>query len=135
MRFRKQAPAIAVVEDDEAVQNSINGLLKSAGYRCEAYRSVEVFLDVCGLQDFDCVIVDFRLPGVNGLDLQVHLRDAGYKTPIIMISACEDRVRNRSFELGAVAVPGKPFDGETLLAAIRSALEASGSKMGSRKPR
>ncbi len=122
MRLQDQAPTIAIVDDDEAVQSSITSLLKSGGYLCQAYRSAEVFLDDCTFQSLDCVILDFRLPGANGLDLQHHLRDVGYTIPIIMISAYADRVRSKALELGAVAVLGKPFHGETLLAAIRSAL-------------
>jgi DNA-binding response OmpR family regulator len=63
---------------------------------------------------------------VNGLELQRLLNDMGHSIPIIMVSAYDDRVRAKVLEHGAVAVLGKPFDGETLLAAIRSVVETSG---------
>jgi two-component system, LuxR family, response regulator FixJ len=81
---------------------------------------------VCAWQPPDCAIVDFRLPGLNGLELQRMLNEKRRSAPIIMVSAYDDRVRAEALEQGAVAVLGKPFDGEALLAAVRSALGPSG---------
>ena len=126
MRRANDVRIVAIVEDDEAVQSSISSLLHSAGFRCDVYRSAEVFLDACAMQLPDCAIFDFRLPALNGLELQRLLNDMGHSIPIIMVSAYDDRVRAKALEYGAVAVLGKPFDGETLLAAIRSVVETSG---------
>jgi FixJ family two-component response regulator len=133
MRSANDVPIIAVVDDDEAVQVSISSLLHSAGYRSEAYRSAEAFLDACAMQLPDCAILDFRLPGLNGLELQRMLSEFGHAIPIIMVSAYDDRVRTKALEQGALIVLGKPFGGETLLAAIRSALESSEPESGQEK--
>lgn len=133
MRSANDVPIIAVVDDDEAVQVSISSLLHSAGYRSEAYRSAEAFLDACAMQLPDCAILDFRLPGLNGLELQRMLSEFGHSIPIIMVSAYDDRVRTKALEQGALIVLGKPFGGETLLAAIRSALESSEPESGQEK--
>lgn len=81
---------------------------------------------MCAWQQTDCAIVDFRLPGLNGLEFQQMLNEKCHSVPIIMVSAYDDRVRAEALEQGAVAVLGKPFDGEALLAAVRSALGPSG---------
>jgi FixJ family two-component response regulator len=133
MRSANDFPIIAVVDDDEAVQVSISTLLHSAGYRSEAYSLAEAFLDACAMQLPDCAILDFRLPGLNGLELQRMLSEFGHSIPIIMVSAYDDRVRTKALEQGALIVLGKPFGGETLLAAIRSALESSEPESGQEK--
>jgi FixJ family two-component response regulator len=116
-------PKIAVIDDDDGVQRSLDSLLQSAGYRCALYSSAEAFLDECALHPPDCAIVDFHLPGLNGLELQRRVNEKGHSIPIIMISAHDDQVRAKAIEQGAVAFLAKPFDGETLLAVIRSALQ------------
>jgi FixJ family two-component response regulator len=113
-------PRIAVIDDDVGVQHSIGNLLKSAGYRCALYSSAEAFFDECALHTPDCAIVDFHLPGSNSLELQRRVNEKGYSIPIIMIGARDDRLRAKALEQGAVAFLAKPFDGETLLAIIRS---------------
>jgi|SRR5580704_9021654 FixJ family two-component response regulator len=125
MRPAIAAPIVAVVEDDEPVQHSISGLLQSAGYRYAAYGSAEAFLDVYPLLQPQplCAVVDFRLPGMTGVDLQRTLIDMRRPLPIIVVSAFEDRVRAEAFEHGAIAVLGKPFDSEILLAVIESTLD------------
>jgi len=126
MRHGDSVAKIAVVDDDEAVRQAISSLLQSAGYQCKVYPSAELFIDVCAWQQANCAIVDFRLPGLNGLELQRMLNEKRHSVPIIMVSAYDDRVRAEALEQGAVAVLGKPFDGEALLAAVRSALGPSG---------
>jgi FixJ family two-component response regulator len=126
MRHGDSVAKIAVVDDDEAVRQAISSLLQSAGYQCKVYASAELFIGVCAWQQADCAIVDFRLPGLNGLELQRMLNEKRHSVPIIMVSAYDDRVRAEALEQGAVAVLGKPFDGEALLAAVRSALGPSG---------
>jgi FixJ family two-component response regulator len=123
MRPAIAAPIVAVVEDDEAVQRSLSGLLQSAGYRYAAYGSAEAFLEVYLLLQPHCAIVDFGLPGMTGMDLQRTLIDMRRPLPIIVVSAFEDRVRAEALERGAIAVLGKPFDSEILLAVIESTLD------------
>ena len=122
MRPAIAAPIVAVAEDDEAVQHSISGLLQSAGYRYAAYGSAEAFLDVYPLLQPQplCAVVDFRMTGV---DLQRTLIEMRRPLPIIVVSAFEDRVRAEALEHGAIAVLGKPFDSEILLAVVKSTLD------------
>ncbi|HEX4076800.1 MAG TPA: response regulator [Candidatus Acidoferrales bacterium] len=127
MRPANGAVTIAVVDDDGAVQNSICRLVQSVGYQCEVYGSAEAFLDALALIQPASAIIDFILPGLNGLELQRLLNERGAKMPIIMVSADGGRVRERALEQGAVAVLEKPFEAEALLAAIRFALQLSGS--------
>ena len=117
------APTIAIIEDDEAVQHSIRRLLHSAGYRCVTYGSAEAFLDIHPTPQPLCAIVDFLLPGMTGVDLQRTLIAMHRAIPIIVVSAFDDRARAKAFEQGAIAVFGKPFDSEILLAVIESTLE------------
>jgi two-component system response regulator FixJ len=92
MRTGDSVPTIAVVDDDKAVQHSIGNLVRSTGYRCEVYGSAEVFLDACGSLRPDCAVIDFRLPRLNGLELQRLLEERNHAIPVIMVTANEERV-------------------------------------------
>jgi FixJ family two-component response regulator len=120
------APIISIVDDDEAVRESISNLLRSAGFRTLLFGSAQAFVNAGGMDSTDCVIVDFHMRGLTGLGLQRLLRDMNRSIPIIIISAYHEEVRAAALDLGAVAVLGKPFNDDALLAAIREALESSG---------
>jgi two-component system, LuxR family, response regulator FixJ len=119
------APILSIVDDDEAVRESIGSLVRSAGYRTLLFESARAFLDAGGAHATDCVIVDFYMQGLNGLGLQRLLKDMNHSNPVILISAHHDEIRAAALDLGAVAVLGKPFNDDALLAAIRAALESS----------
>jgi FixJ family two-component response regulator len=117
------ASLISVVDDDDSLRNSLNNLLRSVGYRTEGFSSAEEFLNSNHLNHTDCLILDVRMPAMNGLDLQRHLVSANSKVPIVFITSHgDDEARSRALEAGAVAFLYKPCREEALLEAIDSAL-------------
>jgi FixJ family two-component response regulator len=121
------AALIAIVDDDCAGRASIGSLLRSAGYCCIAYESAEAFLESGGM-DAHCLLLDVRMPGMNGLDLQLILKEMSCEIPIVYLTASTDTaLRERAFRQGANGFLGKPFVEEDLLNAIRIALSGSGS--------
>ena len=114
---------ISIIDDDESVRRSTTLLIESFGYRAVACESAETFLSSGHLNDTSCLIVDVRLPGMNGLQLQSQLAAAGCRIPVVFITAHDEKEsRQRAIEAGAVAFLGKPFADEQLLQCIRSAL-------------
>jgi FixJ family two-component response regulator len=112
-----------VIDDDESIRRTTTLLIESFGFRAAAFESAENFLNSGRLHDTACLIVDVRMPGMNGLLLQNHLAAAGSGTPIIFITAYENKEsRERAMQAGAVAFLGKPFNDGDLLQAIHSAL-------------
>jgi FixJ family two-component response regulator len=117
------APLITIVDDDGSLRNSLNNLLRSLGFRTESFSSAEEFLNADHLNDTDCLILDVRMPGMNGLDLQRHLTAANSRLPIVFITSHgDDEARSRALEAGAVAFLYKPCREQTLVQAINSAL-------------
>jgi len=111
---------IAVVDDDDSVRESLQGLLQSIGFGVETFSSGPAFLETGQLTRTDCLILDVRMPGMRGPDLQ---RELGYTIPIVFITAHGDEdIRPRVLLDGAVDCLLKPFSEEALLKAIRSAL-------------
>ena len=122
---------ISIIDDDESVRRTTTRLIESFGFRAAAFESAEKFLSSHHLNDASCLIVDVRMPDMNGLQLQSQLAAAGCGIPIIFITAYDDKEsRRRAMQAGAVAFLGKPFSDEQLLQWIRSALhqEESGTK-------
>ena len=114
---------VSVVDDDESIRRTTTLLIESFGFRAAAFESPEDFLKSGQLHDTSCLIVDVRMPGMNGLQLQNHLAAAGWAIPIIFITAYDDKEsRRRAMQAGAVAFLGKPFSDEQLLQIIRSTL-------------
>jgi FixJ family two-component response regulator len=114
---------ISVVDDDESIRRTTTLLIESFGFRAAAFESAESFLNSGQLHDTSCVIADVRMPGMSGLVLQNHLAAQGRDTPIIFITAYDNKEsRERAMQAGAVAFLSKPFNDEDLLQAIRSAL-------------
>ena len=116
-------PIISVVDDDESVRQATKSLLKALGLRAEAFSSAEEFLDSLYLWETDCLILDVRMPGMGGLELQRQLAAASVQIPIIFTTAHGDQdVRAQALAAGAVAFLNKPFSEEALLNAIEIAL-------------
>ena len=114
---------ISVVDDDEAIRRTTTFLIESFGFRAAAFESAEDFLNSVELHHTSCLLVDVRLPGMNGLQLQGELAAASCNIPIIFITAYENNDSRRlGMRAGAVAFLAKPFDDEELLQGIRSAL-------------
>jgi FixJ family two-component response regulator len=117
-------PVVFIVDDDAGVRDAIQGLLKSEGWRSEAFESTEAFLRAKIGEEPCCLVLDVRLPGVNGLEFQKQLADAGIEIPIIFISAHGDIPMSvRAMKAGAVEFLVKPFRNEELLAAVRQAVD------------
>ncbi len=114
---------IAVVDDDAFVRKTTTLVIESFGLRAIAFESAETFLQSGQQHNTSCLILDVRLPQMNGLQLQGELAAAGYSIPIVFITAYDDKEsRRRAMQAGAVAFLGKPFSDDELLQTVRSAL-------------
>jgi FixJ family two-component response regulator len=112
---------VAVIDDDQSVRGAIRSLLRSLGFRVETFASAEDFLDArpAGI---GCLILDLRLSGMSGLDLQQRLAVTGDAPPIVFISAHADQVaRQQALAAGAIAFLCKPFAEAALIDAVRRA--------------
>jgi FixJ family two-component response regulator len=119
-------PHISIIDDDDALRNSLENLIRSVGWRAQGFSSAEAFLSSNQVHKTGCLILDVRMPGMSGLELQRQLVLADSHTPIIFITAHEDDDRRRqALEAGAVAFLRKPFYEEELLNAINVALKDS----------
>ncbi|MDX6458464.1 MAG: hypothetical protein QOJ51_3460 [Acidobacteriaceae bacterium] len=115
---------VFVIDDDAAVRASIQGLLKSVSLRAEAFGTAEEFLQSRRPDGPACLVLDVSLPGVNGLDFQRELADAGMRIPIIFITGHGDiPMTVKAMKSGAVEFLTKPFLDQDLLDAIHQALE------------
>jgi FixJ family two-component response regulator len=119
-------PLISIVDDDESVRESLDGLLRSTGFAVKAFASAEDFLNSDHLCDIDCLLLDVRLPGMNGIELHRHLVANHCEIPVIFITAhgSEAGVRSQALQNGAVDYLIKPLSEETVLNAIHKALNA-----------
>ena len=118
------APLVAIVDDDIGVREALESLLKSAGFNAGAFASAEEFLESGDLDESSCLILDVRMPGISGFDLQGRLAAAGKRIPIIFITAHADE-NSRARASSAVAFLPKPFAEEALLEAVRAATRSS----------
>ena len=116
---------VAIVDDDESMRAATEDLLSSVGIRARSFASAEEFL-LSGLQnEIACLISDIRMPGMTGLELQAKLVAEGSRIPIIFITAHGNtRMRMQALRAGAIEFLGKPFDDESLLGSVRSALKS-----------
>ena len=115
---------VSIVDDDISVRRSTRRLLLSSGFRTEAFASAEEFLDSKLAARTACLILDLRMPGMSGLELQRHLVQNGNGIPIVFLSAHASEEDERSaLRAGAVRFLRKPISKEALLGAIRDALK------------
>jgi FixJ family two-component response regulator len=125
-------PLLSVVDDDESVRESLEGLLKSVGFRVEAFALAGDFLNSSALHATDCLILDVRMPGMSGPELQRKLIASEHSVPIIFITAHGDEaVRARVLGDGAVDCLLKPFNEDALLNAVNAALGRAGAESDS----
>jgi FixJ family two-component response regulator len=118
------APTVFVIDDDAGMRASIQGLLKSAGLRSESFGTAEEFLRSKRPDGPSCLVLDVSLPGVNGLDFQHELADAGVQIPIIFVTGHGDiPMTVKAMKSGAVEFLTKPFIDKDLLDAIHQALD------------
>jgi two-component system, LuxR family, response regulator FixJ len=121
---------VCVVDDEPSVCKALRRLMTSAGFNVITYGSAQAFLDDYRAEPPDLLILDVRMPGMSGLDLQDHLMAEGSRTPIVFISAHEDHaVLIKAMGCGAVAFFHKPVDEVDLLGAINKSI-GSGHRSG-----
>jgi FixJ family two-component response regulator len=118
-----KTPLISVVDDDDSVRESLRGLLRSVRFGVEVFASAEEFLGSDRGHETDCLILDVRMPGMSGLELQRRLLASQLGIPIVFISAHGDEgLRSQALRGGAVDYLLKPFSEEALLNAVQKAL-------------
>ena len=127
-------PLISVVDDNDAVRESLKGLIRSVGFAIEVFPSAAKFLNSDHLDDTHCLILDVRMPGMSGLELQRRLVKSNRNIPIIFITALgDDTARSEALKEGAVDYLFKPFSEQALLKAINAALGFAVSRKQNRK--
>ena len=123
MASKESRRLVVIVDDDELVRESLNGLMKAAGFPALTFASAEEFLNSGEQEHTACLIADICMPGMSGLDLQSRLNKDNFRIPIIFITAQGDeKMRMQALRAGAVEFLAKPFDDEALLDSIRAAL-------------
>jgi RNA polymerase sigma factor (sigma-70 family) len=114
---------VYVIDDDAAIREAIKGLIRSVGMRVETFASAQEFMASSRPDAPACLVLDVRMPGLSGLDLQVELAEAGIHIPIIFITGHGDiPMTVRAMKAGAVEFLTKPFRDQELLDAIRQAI-------------
>lgn len=122
-------PLVAIVDDDESIRVATESLLRSVRYRTVSFASAEEFLDTERLSEIECMILDVKLGGMDGLALQMQIGDSNLGIPIIFLSAhCTEKTQTEALKHGAVAVLRKPCSETALLGAINLALKTSGCR-------
>ena len=115
---------ISIVDDDESIRDATKALLRSMGYRrVGTFASAEQFLDSGALGETECLILDVRMPGMDGLELQRRLKASDCGVPIIFVTAHDDEpIRRQAIEGGALDFFRKPFEASALVEAVETAL-------------
>lgn len=118
---------VCIVDDDVSVRESLVGLIKLLGFPVHEFSSAEAFLAARPQLPVACLILDVRMPGMNGLGLQDYLCSVPDAIPIIFVTALlEDDVRQRAMDRGAIAFLEKPFDDAALTEALQRVMSMEG---------
>ena len=118
-----QIRTIVGVDDDVRIRESLEGLIESAGFAAFVFPSAEKFLESGILVEASCLITDIRMAGMNGIELQLRVRQDRPDLPLIFVSGhFNDDTRGKALAGGAFALIDKPFDGSDLLATVRRAI-------------
>lgn len=124
MNREEGALLVAIVDDDQSVQSALKDLMESAELSARCFGSAEEFLESDQRDKTGCLVVDVRMPGMSGLELQARLKAQGSRTPIIFITAHGDaKMKLQAMQAGAVEFLSKPFDDEIFLEKVRAALK------------
>jgi FixJ family two-component response regulator len=124
MSTQVKTKVVSIVDDDDLIRGALEGLLKAVGLPARAFASAEEFLASGQQHDTACLIVDIRMSGMSGLELQARLNAERLRIPTIFITAHGDeRMRMQALRAGAVEFIAKPFDDELLLESVRVALQ------------
>ena len=122
--MHRESFTVYVVDDDESIRKALKRLLRSMGYHAVAFESAEDFMEATSCRGEGCLVLDIRLPGMTGLDLQEKLASSGVKYPVIFMTAHDNpQWQERAKKAGAVAYLRKPFDEQSLLGAIQLACQ------------
>jgi len=120
----RNGQVVSIVDDDASLRRSVRNLLTSVGFRAETFASAEEFSSSVHRENIGCLVLDLRMAGMSGLDLLGHLTAVGSPIPVVILTAHgDDEARERSLHAGAVAFLKKPFQGDALLDAVRTALD------------
>lgn len=120
-----QTPTVFVVDDDEAMRSSLKWLIESTGLAVQTFGSADAFLTSYSPDWAGCLLLDVRMPGMSGLELQAYLAQANYHLPVIIITGHGDvGMAVKAMQAGALDFIEKPFYDEDLLRSIRRALDA-----------
>lgn len=112
---------VSVVDDDESMCRMLSRGIQAAGFDVAVFNSAEEFLDSGNVSQSDCLVLDVDLPGMNGIELQQHLKQSGTDISIIFMSGYADELmRKRALEAGAAEFFSKPLSISTLVATIRT---------------
>ena len=123
-RARETSKLIAIIDDDESMQDSLRDLMEAAGLVARCFGSAGEFLESGLHRQAACLITDILMPKMSGLELQTRLKDDDCDIPIIFITAYGDaKTRIQAMREGAVEFLAKPFDHQLLLKTVRAALE------------
>jgi len=117
---------ISIVDDEPLVREGLISLLRSAGFATQAFASAEEFLSLADRDDIACLILDVRLPGISGLELQSQLTAtvSNHRTPVVFMTARDDEAtRQQALKGGAVDFLRKPVRREALLNAVHLAFQ------------
>jgi FixJ family two-component response regulator len=130
----KESFSVYVVDDDESIRRALKRLLRSCGYHAVTFGSAEEFMEATSCQGEGCLVLDIRLPGMTGLDLQEKLSSSGSKYAVILMTAHDNpQWQERAKKAGAIAYLRKPFGDQSLLDAIRFAGEIGALNTGDRR--
>ena len=122
--MRQSDAIIVVVDDDISVREGLESLIRSAGWRVETFASAQEFLARPGDEAPSCLILDLKLPGLSGLDLQKRMAEVGLEIPIVFLTGHGNIPASvQAMKAGAVEFLTKPFDEQDLLRAIEEAIE------------
>lgn len=122
-------PVVFLVDDDPSVRKSLSRLISSAGFRVESFSSAHEFLNSNATDESGCLLLDIRMPGINGIQLQEELILTGNPMPIIFMSAhASVPISVRAMKGGAVDFLTKPFAADELVSAIKTAIEKVAKK-------
>lgn len=124
---------VVVIDDDRSIQEALRALLETVALRVMVFDSIKNFLNANAAQDANCIVLDVRLPGESGLELQGQLRAARVNTPIVFITGHGDiQMSVRAMKGGAIEFLTKPFRDQELLDAVLSGIERDRAKRAER---
>ena len=118
-----QKDIVAIIDDDPGIRKAAARVLSAFGYVTYTFHSAEAFLRVAATSKAGCLVIDIQLGDVSGMELARELADAGFKFPVIFMTAVDDEnIRSQAHKLGCVAYLRKPFGADLLIEAIVKAI-------------